>query len=43
MMEFKSKYDQNRFALPLKELTAAQRVTFEAIPEDIKIAVRAYI
>ncbi len=39
MIEFKIKIDQNRFVLPPVESTAAQRVTYEAVPEDIKIAV----
>jgi hypothetical protein len=43
MIEFKSKIDPNRFLLPPVELKAAQSVTYEAVPKDIKIAVRGKI
>jgi hypothetical protein len=35
--------DPDRFVLPPVELTAAQSATYEAVPEDIKIAVSGHI
>jgi hypothetical protein len=43
MMEFKSKIDPNRFVLPFVELTAAQRAHYEAMPEDVTIAVTVHV
>jgi hypothetical protein len=36
MTEFKSKIYSNRFVLPPVELTAAESVLYEALPEAIK-------
>ncbi len=43
MIEFKSKIDPNRFVLPPVELTQAQSVLYEALPEAIRVAVTTHV
>jgi hypothetical protein len=43
MIEFKSKMDPNRLVLPPVELTQAQTVQYEALPEAIKITVTTHV
>ena len=43
MIEFKSKIDPNRYILPPAILTAAQAAIYDAVPNEIKMAVNTHV